>query len=107
LASTLEKIRRLEQYLSVSSSAIDPVLDMTVDKLLLREIAHTKKLKERLQKELLEFERKHKMESVKFYKRFNSGELGDYMDFIEWAATVEMLENADKRLEVLNLGREA
>ena len=107
MASTLEKIRRLEQYLSVSSSAVDPVLDMTVDKLLLREVAHTKELKERLQKELSEFERKHKMESGEFYRQYNSGELGDYMDFIEWAATVEMLENADKRLEVLNLGREA
>ena len=30
------------------------------------------------------------------------GDMGDEMDFMEWAATVEMLADAEKRLSLLN-----
>jgi len=31
-------------------------------------------------------------------------EMGDEMDFVEWAATVEMLTNVEKRLTLLQIG---
>ncbi len=40
--------------------------------------------------------------SSDFYTRHKKGEMGDDMDFIEWAATVKMVENAEKRLALLN-----
>lgn len=32
-------------------------------------------------------------------------DMGDEMDFIEWAATVEMLADAEKRLNLLSLAQ--
>ncbi len=55
MISTLEKVKRLEQYLAVDSSAIDPVLQMAIDKLLARETARMSELKKRLAAQLKEF----------------------------------------------------
>jgi len=99
--TTLEKVRRLEQYVAVSSAAIDPVLGMSIDKLLTRETVRLFGLKARLANQLSRFEKSYDLKSVDFYTRYENGEMGDKMDFIEWAATVEMLANADKRLALL------
>ncbi len=99
--ATLEKVRRLEQYVATSESAVDPVLDMAVDKLLERESARLFALKSRLTEQLAELEIRYGMKSVDFYARYERGEMGDDTDFVEWSATVEMLENANKRLAVL------
>ena len=99
--TTLEKVRRLEQYLAVDSSAIDPVLEMAIDKLLAREIGRMRELKRRLTAELAEFEKHYALKSADFYRRYESGEMGDSADFVEWSATVEMLENAQKQMSLL------
>jgi hypothetical protein len=56
-----------------------------------------------LAEQLEEFERTYAMNSSDFYTRYESGEMGDDMDFIEWAATVEMLKNIENRLLLLKL----
>lgn len=33
--------------------------------------------------------------------RYEKGEMGDEMDFVEWSATIEMLANVDKKLALL------
>ncbi len=99
--TTLEKVRRLEQYIAVSNSAADPVLDMTLDKILAREIERTRELQARLAGQLAEFEERYGLESANFYARYESGEMGDAMDFVEWSATVEMLGDAKERLALL------
>jgi len=38
MMTTLEKVRRLEQYIAADSPAIDPVIHMAIDKLMEREI---------------------------------------------------------------------
>jgi hypothetical protein len=43
-----EKVRRLEHYSTVDSSAVDPVLEIIIDKLLACEIARMRELKTRL-----------------------------------------------------------
>ena len=98
---TLEKIRRLERYLAVDSSAVDPVLDRAVDKLLVREIECVRELKKRLTAQLAEFEEHHAVKSTDFYLRYENGEMGDSTDSLEWSATVEMLANAEKRMKLL------
>ena len=102
MSATLEKIRRLEQYLASDQSAVDPVMGMTIDKLLAREIAHTQDLKARLGSQISDFEQRYKIESAAFYRRYQAGEMGDNVDFVEWAATVEMLEKAEKHLALLD-----
>jgi hypothetical protein len=36
-----------------------------------------------------------------FYTRYENGEMGDSMDFVEWSSTIEMLANADKKMALL------
>ena len=43
-----------------------------------------------LQQELQQFEASYKLLSEEFYARYCQGDMGDEMDFIEWAATIEM-----------------
>ncbi len=103
MTATLEKVRRLEQYLAVDSSTVDPVLDTTINKLLAREHSRVLKLKTRLLDQCAQFEKQYSLESAEFYRRYENGEMGDEMDFIEWAATVEMLENVKTRLALLEV----
>ena len=103
MMTTLQKVRRLEQYIATDSSAVDPVIHMAIDKLMEREITRLLKLKTRLAEQLEEFERTYAMNSSDFYTRYENGEMDDDMDFIEWAATVEMLKNIENRLLLLKL----
>jgi len=58
--------------------------------------------KERLERQLAGFERRYNLVSEEFYARFEQGELGDAVDFVEWSATYEMLQNLEDRLAVLS-----
>jgi len=106
LATTLEKIKRLEQYLA-SDASVDPVLDTTIDKLLAREIANIRTSQKRLQDQLVEFENRYHLKSDDFYKQFQNGELGDEIDFIEWASTMEMINKLLQRFNMLNSDSES
>jgi hypothetical protein len=65
------------------------------------ELIHTRKLCARLTQQLAEFEERRALQSADFYARYESGEMGDATDLVEWSATVEMLANAEKRLALL------
>ena len=100
--TTLKKLRCLEAYLAADSTAADAVLDSSLTKLLAREQLRMQRLVQRLREELSQFEAAHRLLSEEFYTKYCQGELGDAMDFIEWAATVEMLADAEKRLALLS-----
>jgi hypothetical protein len=103
MSAVREKVRRLEQYLAVDDIA-DRVIEQTVDKLIEREAARLTDLKERLERQLAEFEKQYAMKTPVFYARFERGELGDVIDFVEWSATFEMVANLNKRLALLQEG---
>jgi hypothetical protein len=96
MATTLEKLRYLEQYLAAGSAEGDLVLDRTVDKLLAREVGRMAELRARLLGQLTEFETRYTMRSDEFCRRYEAGELGDGVDFVEWAATLDMLRSIEK-----------
>ncbi len=99
--TAIEKVRCLEKYLVIGGTAIDPVLDMGISKLFEREIFRMLKIRQNLSKQISEFENRYSMNSAEFYRRYEKGEMGDDMDFIEWASTIEMIGNIDKRLYLL------
>ncbi len=53
-------------------------------------------LKQRLENQIKYFEKKYSMNTPDFYSNFEVGKLGDDIDFIEWAATYEMIKNETK-----------
>jgi len=54
--------------------------------------------------QLATFEQSYSLTSSEFYTRYDKGEMGDEIDFVEWAATVEMLTNVEKQLTLLQIG---
>ncbi|MBC8265287.1 MAG: hypothetical protein H8E47_14335 [Anaerolineales bacterium] len=58
---------------------------------------------ERYERDLREFERGYGMESAAFYRRFEAGELGDAMDFFEWAGLYELREDIVKKIRRLEM----
>ena len=85
MADALEKLKRLEKYLAAGHSADDPVLGMTIDKLLAREIVQTHELQARLKNQLAEFERQHALKSDAFHARYQNGDLGDEIYYSDMA----------------------
>ncbi|WP_069471009.1 hypothetical protein [Candidatus Marithrix sp. Canyon 246] len=104
MMTTLEKVKCLEQYLIIDTSTVDPVLDMSINKLLAREHARMQELNTRLLDQLIAFEETYSLSSSDFYRAYEKGDMGDEMDFVEWAATVEMFTNVEKRLTLLQRG---
>ena len=58
-------------------------------------------LKQRLLRQIIVFEEKYGLNSDNFYTRYEKGEMGDDMDYVEWSATVDMLAGIEKRLSLL------
>jgi hypothetical protein len=97
----LEKVRRLERYVQATNGQVDTVLESTIDKLLGRERQRLAGQLARLKSQVADFESRYGWTSEEFYPRFERGELGDDMDFIEWSATVEMIKNLQSEIDSL------
>jgi hypothetical protein len=65
-------------------------LDRVLGKLLDGALSQHRLRLERYEHDLHEFENRYGMESATFYRRFEAGELGDAMDFFEWAGLYEL-----------------
>ena len=100
MQTTLNKIKKLEQLI-VSSNTTDNVIDITIDKILKREKTKLKNQIHNLNTQLKEFEKKYNLGSEKFEIDYKNGKLGDNIDFIEWSATIDMMNNAVKQLDIL------
>jgi hypothetical protein len=76
-------------------------LDLVVEKLLdLARSQHRLRLA-RYERDLRAFEQRYSMDSVTFYRRFEAGELGDAMDFCEWAGLYELRQDLLEKLQRL------
>jgi hypothetical protein len=52
-------------------------------------------------RDLEEFEQRFDMETSLFYRRFEAGELGDKMDFFEWAGLYELYQEVRRTVQRL------
>ena len=68
-------------------------LDQVVEKLLDLTLGQHRRCLEQYAHDLRAFEARHGMDSATFYRRFEAGELGDVMDFFEWAGLYELRQD--------------
>ncbi len=99
--SVLDKIRLLERYVSTDPSMIDSVMEMAIDKLLTRESARMGDMHSRINAQIAAFEAQYAMSSEDFQSRYDKGSIGDDMDLIEWAATLDMRERIQRHLSMI------
>jgi hypothetical protein len=76
-------------------------LDRVLGKLLENVLSHYKLRLDRYDQDLRQFEQRYGMESEIAYKQFEAGELGDAMDFFEWAGLVELRQDLLKKIHRL------
>lgn len=76
-------------------------LDRVVRKMLDMALSQHRLRLERYERDLHEFERRYGMESEMFYQRFEAGELGDAMDFFEWAGLYELRQDLLEKIRRL------
>jgi hypothetical protein len=78
-----------------------PLIDQAVGKLIELEADRSQVELQRLEARLSAYEQRYNMASDEFYRRFQCGELGDDMDFVEWSVFWEMHQATKRRLEEL------
>ncbi len=111
MASTRSSSRTLSKRLETLAELYEQgqaseLMDRTLDKLLTYEADSARAQLRELQADLAEFEQRYGLSSDEFFRRFQSGQTDDRMDFVEWASLVQMVENLEKRLRLLS-GEEA
>ena len=106
MTPVLEKVKQLESYIKISNGQVDPILESTISKLLDRERQRHLDQLGQLRSQVAEFEDRHGIPSDEFYPRFERGDLGDNMDFIEWSATIEMIDRLKCKIASLGAGGE-
>lgn len=66
-----------------------------------RELKILKAKMEGFEEEMHKFESKHKLSSKEFYKKFESGKLGDDEDYFTWWAAIHAQKSIKARTETL------
>jgi len=77
------------------------VIDRSLDKIIALERAAARREYADLRERLQVFETRYQMSSEDFYRRFQSGDMGDAMDVVEWSVFYEMWESVRARLALL------
>ena len=95
----LREDRVMSQEIRVSSDASVPIKPL-IESAIRAELRMLDLALERTRKRVLDFETRYSMASKEFESRFESGEVAESLDFIEWAGEL-------KTLQMLNAQREA
>ena len=74
------------------------LMDRTLERLLRHEAERSQAQLGQLQADLAEWEQHYRLSSDEFYQRFQAGQMGDDMDYAEWALLMQMADNLEKRL---------
>ena len=77
------------------------LMDRTLGKLLAHEADSSRVQLDQLRSDLAEFEERYGMSSEVFYQRYQTGQTDDRMDFVEWAALVQMAARLEERIQLL------
>jgi hypothetical protein len=97
-AQKLEILREVASDEGSFTQVLEKLLELTLSE-------HYRRLR-RYEQELREFEARHGMDSATFYLRFEAGELGDAMDFCEWAGLIELRDDLQEKIRRLESARQ-
>jgi hypothetical protein len=86
----------LDLYWGVSLALAGSPMIQTQSKVL-----HQLKVLEELDRDLQEFEVRYDMTSEIFIQRFQTGSLGDDLDFVEWNAFYHLNQSLQRQIELL------
>ncbi len=53
-----------------------------------------------LQADLAELEKRYGLSSTEFYRQYQAGQTDDRLDYTEWAALIQMVNNLRERLRL-------
>ncbi len=81
----------------------DEALGKVLDKFLKVVLAQHQARLGKYKMNLKQFEARYGMLSEEFYQKFEQGQLGDDMDFFEWAGLFELFQELRKKIEHLEL----
>jgi hypothetical protein len=73
----------------------------TLNKLVSMEISQGRADLADTEKDLLEFEQRYQMPTAEFFRQWQAGQVGDQMDYVEWASLAQMANRIRERLETL------
>jgi hypothetical protein len=79
----------------------DEFIDRALDKLLSQQRVEDETALHTLRTDLDELERRYGYRSEEFSQRYQSGEMGDDADFVEWNALYRMYTKVQNRLTLL------
>jgi len=100
-----QTIDKLDFLLELAKSGVvDGRMELTLKKLVEHYIQKCERDITELSQDLADFEDKYEMDSEYFYDEFESGNLGDAMDFIEWASLYQMFKRTESRKKMLEQG---
>lgn len=75
----------------------------TLNKLVDMETSRVRMQLEEIERVLADYERQYGMSSVEFFKKYDSGQTDDRMDYVEWASLTKMAEHLRKNLEAVSI----
>jgi hypothetical protein len=102
---TAKRLRALAELYQQGQES--DLMDRTLEKLLRHEAEACQAQLNQLRADLAGLEQKYNLPSDEFYASFQSGQLGDDMDYVEWASLVQMGNNLERRIELLLAGEPA
>jgi len=77
------------------------ILALSLRKIILQEKNNIQVQIQELETDLQAFEQKYQLSSEDFYRQFQTGQLGDDVDFVEWSSFYQMWLDVQKRLTLL------
>ncbi|HRW49956.1 MAG: hypothetical protein M9936_15655 [Caldilinea sp.] len=96
---TLTKIQSLARLYEAGYSS--KTVDATIAKLVDMERSRLQAEADNLLGQMRHFEATYKMTSAAFYRRFQTGELGDDADLFEWSALYQMWVAVESQLQTV------
>ena len=94
-----EYVKAINSQLSHGLEFEKKYIESTINKMLKVELGMVRRELKQVKSSLADFEKRHNMNSDEFYKKFNTGELGDDREYIKWYAYKDTFNKLMERLK--------